>query len=91
VDEKECRTLGETVPCPDASTEDSLADADFARWLAKELDLTPLEALALRVHLLGGSYREVEEATGISWKSLDNAWQRVRKKAQKLLEEEELP
>ncbi|WP_123927118.1 sigma-70 family RNA polymerase sigma factor [Thermodesulfitimonas autotrophica] len=90
VDEKERRTLGETVPCSVAPAEDSLSDTDFLRWLIRELDLTPLESLALRVHLLGGSYREVEEATGISWKSLDNAWQRVRRKAQKLMEGAEI-
>ncbi|MEW6226597.1 MAG: sigma factor [Bacillota bacterium] len=87
VDEKERRILGETVPCLDGSTEDSLVDADFVRWLIGKLDLTSLESLALRVHLLCRTYREVEEATGISCKSLDNAWQRVKRKAQKLLEE----
>lgn len=87
VDEKERRTLGETVPSRDKEPGERLADADFLRWLVERLDLTLIEALALRVHLLSGSYREVEEATGIPWKSLDNAWQRVRRKAQKLIEE----
>ncbi|MEW6771776.1 MAG: sigma factor [Bacillota bacterium] len=88
-DEKSGRTLGDTVPCPLPGTDDTEA-AEFVRWLVGKLDLTPIESLALRVHLLGGSYREVEEATGISCKSLDNAWQRVKRKAQRLLEEEGL-
>ena len=87
-DREGSRTLGELVACPSRRAEERLADADFVRWLVAEMDLTPLEALALRVHVLGGSYRELEEATGISWKSLDNAWQRVRRKALKLLQEE---
>lgn len=88
-DERGRRTLGDTVPCSLPGTEDAEA-AEFLCWLVGKLDLTPLEALALRVHLLGGSYREVEEATGIPWKSLDNAWQRVRKKALGFLKEEGL-
>ncbi|RJX19859.1 MAG: hypothetical protein C4570_04700 [Ammonifex sp.] len=88
VDEK--GTLGEVIARPGKAEEDRLADADFVRWLLRELDLTPLEALALRVYVLGGTYRELEEATGIPWKSLDNAWQRVRKKALKLMEEKEI-
>lgn len=90
VDEEGRRTLGEAVACSARTAEERLADADFVRWLLGELDLTPLEALALRVHVLGGTYRELEEAIGIPWKSLDNAWQRVRKKALNLLQEEVL-
>jgi DNA-directed RNA polymerase specialized sigma24 family protein len=82
-------TLGEAVACP-GKEEDRLADADFVCWLVRELDLTPVEALALRIRFLDGSYREAAAATGIPWKSLDNAWQRVRKKAFDLLEKEGL-
>lgn len=90
VDEEERRTLGETVACSTRTAEERLADADFVRWLMENLDLTPIETLALRVHVLGGTYKELEETTGIPWKSLDNAWQRVRKKALELLRKEEL-
>lgn len=82
--------LGEVVACSGKAEEDCLADADFIRWLVRELDLTPMEALALRIRLLDGSYREAEKVTGIPRKSLDNAWQRVRKKAFELLKEEGL-
>jgi RNA polymerase sporulation-specific sigma factor len=87
VDGREWRTLGDTVLSARDDAE-RLETVHLVRWLIQELDLTPLETLALRVHVLGGTYREIEQATGIPWKSLDNAWQRVRRKAQKLLEEE---
>lgn len=90
VDEEERRTLGETVACSTRTAEERLADADFVRWLMENLDLTPIGTLALRVHVLGGTYKELEETTGIPWKSLDNAWQRVKKKAAKFLQEEGL-
>jgi RNA polymerase sporulation-specific sigma factor len=89
VDGKEWKTLGDAVSSPRDDAE-RLETVHLVRWLIQELDLTPLETLALRVHVLGGTYRKVEQATGIPWKSLDNAWQRVRRKALELLQEEGL-
>lgn len=90
VDEGKCWMLGETVACPTRTAEERLADTDFVRWLVKNLDLTPIEALALRVQVLGGTYKQAEETTGMPRKSLDNAWQRVRRKAAGFLQEEGL-
>lgn len=67
----------------EAVVDDPAFTRAFLSWAAARAE-------ALRVHVLGGTYKELEETTGIPWKSLDNAWQRVRKKALELLRKEEL-
>ena len=60
----------------------SKADA-FAEQL-KEL-LSPLENHVLYLHLMGTDYRTIAELLGKSPKSVDNALQRIKTKAQKIL------
>ena len=55
----------------------------FAEQL-KEL-LSPLENHVLYLHLMGTDYRTVAELLGKSPKSVDNALQRIKTKAQKIL------
>ena len=55
----------------------------FAEQL-KEL-LSPLENHVLYLHLMGTDYRTIAELLGKSPKSVDNALQRIRTKAQKIL------
>lgn len=56
---------------------------DFAEQL-KEL-LSPLENHVLYLHLMGTDYRTIAELLGKSPKSVDNALQRIKTKAQKIL------
>ena len=55
----------------------------FAEQL-KEL-LSPLENHVLYLHLMGTDYRSIAELLGKSPKSVDNALQRIKTKAQKIL------
>ena len=55
----------------------------FAEQL-KEL-LSPLESHVLYLHLMGTDYRTIAELLGKSPKSVDNALQRIKTKAQKIL------
>ena len=55
----------------------------FAEQL-KEL-LSPLEKHVLYLHLMGTDYRTIAELLGKSPKSVDNALQRIKTKAQKIL------
>ena len=55
----------------------------FAEQL-KEL-LSPLENHVLYLHLMGTNYRTIAELLGKSPKSVDNALQRIKTKAQKIL------
>ena len=55
----------------------------FAEQL-KEL-LSPLENHGLCLHLMGTDYRTIAELLGKSPKSVDNALQRIKTKAQKIL------
>ena len=55
----------------------------FAEQL-KEL-LSPLENHVLYLHLMGTDYRTIAELLGKSPKSVDNALQRIKTKAQKIL------
>ena len=55
----------------------------FAEQL-KEL-LSPLENHVLYLHLMGTDYRTIAELLGKSQKSVDNALQRIKTKAQKIL------
>ena len=55
----------------------------FAEQL-KEL-LSPLENHVLYLHLMGTDYRTISELLGKSPKSVDNALQRIKTKAQKIL------
>lgn len=55
----------------------------FAEQL-KEL-LSPLENYVLYLHLMGTDYRTIAELLGKSPKSVDNALQRIKTKAQKIL------
>ena len=55
----------------------------FAEQL-KEL-LSPLENHVLYLHLMGTDYRTIAELVGKSPKSVDNALQRIKTKAQKIL------
>lgn len=55
----------------------------FAEQL-KEL-LSPLENHVLYLHLMGTDYRTIAELLGKSSKSVDNALQRIKTKAQKIL------
>ena len=55
----------------------------FAEQL-KEL-LSPLENHVLYLHLMGTDYRTIAELLGKSPKSVDNALQRIKSKAQKIL------
>lgn len=55
----------------------------FAEQL-KEL-LSPLENHVLYLHLMGTDYRTIAELLGKSLKSVDNALQRIKTKAQKIL------
>ena len=55
----------------------------FAEQL-KEL-LSPLENQVLYLHLMGTDYRTIAELLGKSPKSVDNALQRIKTKAQKIL------
>ena len=55
----------------------------FAEQL-KEL-LSPLENHVLYLHLMGTDYRTIAEVLGKSPKSVDNALQRIKTKAQKIL------
>lgn len=55
----------------------------FAEQL-KEL-LSPLENHVLSLHLMGTDYRTIAELLGKSPKSVDNALQRIKTKAQKIL------
>ena len=55
----------------------------FAEQL-KEL-LSPLEIHVLYLHLMGTDYRTIAELLGKSPKSVDNALQRIKTKAQKIL------
>ena len=57
----------------------------FAEQL-KEL-LSPLENHVLYLHLMGTDYRTIAELLGKSPKSVDNALQRIKTKAQKILPE----
>ena len=50
----------------------------------KEL-LSPLENHVLYLHLMGTDYRTIAELLGKSPKSVDNALQRIKTKAQKIL------
>lgn len=56
----------------------------FAEQL-KEL-LSPLENHVLYLHLMGTDYRTIAELLGKSPKSVDNALQRIKTKAQKILQ-----
>lgn len=46
--------------------------------------LTPHEYLVLRAHLTGLTYAEVASTTGLSYKAVDGAMQRIRRKARML-------
>ena len=50
-----------------------------------EKELSDMERRVLSLYLKGLSYAEIEEKTGKSFKSVDNALQRIRKKLRKLL------
>lgn len=58
---------------------------DFVEQLQQRL--SPLENQVLHLHLLGTEYREIAEILGRNPKAIDNALQRCKNKAEKLLEE----
>ena len=53
-------------------------------WKGIEQILSPLELRVLRLYLGGWRREEIEERTGISLRSFDNALHRVRAKLRKL-------
>lgn len=52
-------------------------------------NLSPLENHVLYLHLMGTDYRKIAELLGKSPKSIDNAIQRIRGKAEKMLDRAE--
>ena len=61
---------------------------EFTEAFVEELkqSLSPLENHVLYLHLMGTDYRTIAELLGKSPKAIDNALQRIRAKAGKLLE-----
>lgn len=88
------RTLNESLPLDSASglsapaggPEDryELRESFRAMWKGIEQTLSPLELRVLRLYLGGWRREEIEERTGISLRSFDNALHRVRAKLRKL-------
>ena len=60
---------------------------EYTEALAEQLKelLSPLENHVLYLHLMGTDYRTIAELLGKSPKSVDNALQRIKTKAQKIL------
>lgn len=60
---------------------------EYAEAFAEQLKelLSPLENHVLYLHLMGTDYRTIAELLGKSPKSVDNALQRIKTKAQKIL------
>ena len=83
-------SLGQPLPCPEKWTPDPeqiLIGREDRRYIKEHL-LSTLSAMELRIlslHLSGMSYAEIAEHTKRGVKSIDNALQRVRRKAEKLL------
>ena len=83
-------SLGQPLPCPEKWTPDpeQILIGREERLYIKEYLLSALSKMELRIlslHLSGLSYAEIAERTKRGVKSIDNALQRVRRKAEKLL------
>ena len=67
--------------------EDLYFGKEYTEAIAEQLKelLSPLENHVLYLHLMGTDYRTIAELLGKSPKSVDNALQRIKTKAQKIL------
>jgi len=87
-------SLGRRLPCPEkwiSDPEQTLIGREYCHYIKEHL-LSVLSAMELRIlylHLSGLSYAEIAERINRNIKSIDNALQRVRRKAEKLLKREE--
>ena len=82
--------LGQHLPFPDKWTPDPeqiLIGREDRRYIKEHLMsvLSEMELRILSLHLSGLSYAEIAERTKRGVKSIDNALQRVRRKAEKFL------
>ncbi len=91
-EEEDAVTFGDTLeqrgePGPEELVIMREAELDFASAFEKEL--TPLEMQVLRMFLNGLSYKQIAEKLNRSVKAADNALQRIKRKAARLLESED--
>ena len=87
-------SLGRRLPYPEkwiSDPEQMLIGREHWHYI-KEYLISALSTMELRIldlHLTGLSYAEIAKHTNYSVKSIDNALQRVRRKAERLLKSEE--
>ena len=79
--------VGEGRSLPLIDTIESSKEKEYTEAFAEQLKelLSPLENHVLYLHLMGTDYRTIAELLGKSPKSVDNALQRIKTKAQKIL------
>ena len=71
----------------DNNPEALVLEKEFEEVFIEKLrdSLSPLEDHVLYLHLMGTDYKRIAELLGKSPKSIDNALQRIKAKAEKLL------
>jgi len=86
-------SLARPLPCTEkmnSDPEQMLIGQEYRRYIKEHL-ISVLSAMELRIlslHLLGLSYAEIADHTNRNVKAIDNALQRIRRKAGKLLRKE---
>ena len=91
IDEEKHQPLIDTIePDIDNDPEKLYFDKEFSEDFMDKLknSLSDLENRVLYLHLLGTEYKKIAELLDKSPKAIDNALQRIRNKAEKLLKEE---
>ena len=75
----------------ETNPEELLVSQERAKTLEERLEkeLSELERRVLYLHLMGTDYKTIAELLGKSPKSIDNALQRIKAKAEKMLDKSE--
>lgn len=86
-EEKKIPLIDTIEPAVENNPETLYFGKEFTEVFVEELkeNLSALENHVLYLHLLGTDYRTIAELLGKSPKAIDNALQRIRSKAEKLL------
>ena len=90
-DEERHQPLIDTIePIEENDPEKLYFDKEFSEGFMEDLksNLSDLENRVLYLHLLGTEYKKIAELLDKSPKAIDNALQRIRNKAEKLLKED---
>lgn len=89
-DSEEGRVIDTIEAGAESDPEQLMLGKEWASKLEKELDeqLSPLEKRVLYLHLLGTNYKTIASLIDKSPKTVDNALQRIKSKAEKIINSE---